>query len=388
MKFKTALFLAVLFCAFLPAVQPTDFEGKWRDADFNINLELKLDFTYGMQFPGGASNGRWAFQNGFLLLQDYQAGGAVVQYAVVGLQEDLLLLRDIQGVQMRFQRAVSRPKPERVPARTGQPLARSGEHSLYAGQVQAGIGLLQFIIGQALKPQETRELSAATVAEFQQEPVFVLGQLESLAGSLAQLRTLTDPVHIGIARQELFYALYQASSGQPEAQKPLLIKVMQNYIKVLAEDRQNKLLLTNRDLDGMVSYLAFLSEMSGNTRPFDQALRRQLADDLLKSFAGLPLEQKKLLCSAGLLWQVMDSNWRSLSPAQKQQFRAQFQPPAFTAAPPAAGSGSAAREMADFQARQRCMQMMMDMNTMSHATSLNIIENIGGTGNYWEVVDY
>ena len=33
-------------------------------------------------------------------------------------------------------------------------------------------------------------------------------------------------------------------------------------------------------------------------------------------------------------------------------------------------------------------QTMMNMNTLSHATSLNIIENIGGTGDYWKVVDY
>jgi hypothetical protein len=31
---------------------------------------------------------------------------------------------------------------------------------------------------------------------------------------------------------------------------------------------------------------------------------------------------------------------------------------------------------------------MNDMSLNNHALSLNIIENIGGTGNYWSVVDY
>lgn len=34
------------------------------------------------------------------------------------------------------------------------------------------------------------------------------------------------------------------------------------------------------------------------------------------------------------------------------------------------------------------MNTMQRMQLESHATSLNIIENMGGTGNYWEVKDY
>lgn len=31
---------------------------------------------------------------------------------------------------------------------------------------------------------------------------------------------------------------------------------------------------------------------------------------------------------------------------------------------------------------------MMDMNNQIHVTNLNIIENMGGTGNYWKIEDY
>ena len=51
-------------------------------------------------------------------------------------------------------------------------------------------------------------------------------------------------------------------------------------------------------------------------------------------------------------------------------------------------SSGTADAMRDYQARQSMFQMMNDMNMNSHALSLNIIENIGGTGNYWNVVDY
>ena len=42
----------------------------------------------------------------------------------------------------------------------------------------------------------------------------------------------------------------------------------------------------------------------------------------------------------------------------------------------------------DYNSRRQMFNMMNNMNMNSHALSMNIIENIGGTGNYWEVVDY
>ncbi len=42
----------------------------------------------------------------------------------------------------------------------------------------------------------------------------------------------------------------------------------------------------------------------------------------------------------------------------------------------------------ELNAKQNMFNMMQNMNTNSHALYMNIAENIGGTGNYWEVVDY
>jgi hypothetical protein len=147
----------------------------------------------------------------------------------------------------------------------------------------------------------------------------------------------------------------------------------------------------------MISYLAFVSELNGQPMRIGDSLQGQIVSDIVKAFPSMRIEQKKLLCSAGLLWQLMEYNWNRLDASQKQQFRSQFTGNRSVAASgqtPAYSSGqsqqkkSASQQMADYQARQNCMKMMMDMNTMTHATSLNIIENIGGTGNYWEVVNY
>ncbi len=381
-------------------------EGTWREGRFELVLVLHGDGTYALQYPGGTSRGRFGVQGYFLLMQDTHAA-APVQYQILNLTGQALALRDVQGNLMHFERqmgqaglsgsgGLSMPPP--TPA-SGRAMAQAQGYTLTSTHVEAGIGLVQFIIGHPVKPSEVKELTDQTVAEFHQEPAYVVQQLESIGRSLEQLRTLSDPIHIGIARQELFAALYMGTAQIPEPEKPLLIQVINRYMRTLAVDPDNKLILTDRDADGMIQYVSFVSSLSGQPMQIHESLARQIRSDLVNRFPSMPLEQKKVLCSAGLLWQVMESNWKQLSQVQQQQFRQQF-----TAQTPQGGlsqegaytggalgvpsSPSMSQQMADFQARQRCMQMMMDMNTMSHATSLNIIENIGGTGNYWKVADY
>jgi hypothetical protein len=117
----------------------------------------------------------------------------------------------------------------------------------------------------------------------------------------------------------------------------------------------------------------------------------------------MPLEQKRLLASASLIWDLLESNWNRLTPAQKQQYKSAYysqigqnnQSYQTYNQTYNAGSGyqsSSSKSTADMMREQRAKQhmfrMMNEMNMNSHALSLNIIENIGGTGNYWSVVDY
>jgi hypothetical protein len=41
----------------------------------------------------------------------------------------------------------------------------------------------------------------------------------------------------------------------------------------------------------------------------------------------------------------------------------------------------------DLWHQQQMWDMMNTMSLQNHATTLNIIENIGGTGDYWEITD-
>lgn len=401
-KMAKALIIVLSSAAFaFSSLEAQELYGKWQEKNYNIQMTLNRDGTYLWQHASGSSVGRFDVQGQYLRVQD-QAAYQPIVYLVIEFQADRLVLQDAQGIRMNFDREVTPQQKQANTSSSASPvharvLARSGSHEMTAEDVETGIGLVQFIIGQAVKQSERRELSDRLILEFKQDPANISGQLKSIAASLKKLHAITDPVHIGIARQELFSALHFAAERIPEQQKPLIIQVINRYIRVLAADQGNRLLLTDRDARGMVSYLAFLSDLNGQPMKINAALEKQIIGDVIAAFPSLSGEQKKLLCSAGLLWQLMEYNWNRLNPSQKQQFRSRFaanHPTAGAGQAPVHSSGqpqqrkSAAAQMADYQARRNCMRMMRNMNTNSHVLSLNIIENIGGTGNYWKAVDY
>ena len=379
--------------------------GKWRDNQYNINLELNISGSYSLQFPNGQSTGRFGINGNVFWMQD-ASGVQPVYYTIITLTDNLIILQDANGLRLNYQRqrlqvssqpapSVYQPNTSSSPTRT---LASKNGFNLTNIHIDTGVGLIQFIIGQKITPAEVKELEAQSIIEFNQNPAYFIQEINSLAQSLQTLRSFTEPVRIGLARQQLFTALYQASYQMQESDKPLMIQVMNRYIKVLAHDPANGLVLTDKDAEGMTKYLAFNSELLGQPVALSPQLVESVAAELAGNFFSMPMEQKQLLCSASLIWQLLETNWNQLSPGQKEQYKSSFQAQVaqnfntsgYTYSPPPATSGrsTTADAMRDYQARQHMMQMMNEMNMNTNALSLNIIENIGGTGNYWSVVDY
>lgn len=372
--------------------------GTWAESKYNVKMILSADGTYTLQYPNGHSRGRYGLNGQTFCMQD-ASGTNPVCYTVVNFTGNGLVLRDVNGLVLNYQRQGG----GEVSGTGGETLAQKGGYTLTNGHFNAGLGILQFIIGQPVKPSEVQELKTRLIEEFHQAPAEVLQQLNSLGKSLQTIRSATDPVRIGLARQELFAAFYKATMNFKEADKPLMIQVMNRYIKVLAFDPTNNLLLTNKDANGMLNYLAFNSELMGQKVHLTDAIRRSIMTDLVNQFAAMPIEQKRLLCSASLIWELLESNWNRLTPAQKQQYKSayysqigqntqSYQSYNQTYNPGSGSKSSPTKSPADmmreYNAKQHMFQMMNEMNMNTHALSLNIIENIGGTGNYWNVVDY
>jgi len=385
--------------------------GKWVEARQNVTLILKGDFTYSLTYPNGSSKGYWSSGGKQFCLRD-ASGTNPVCYTVISYSASVMDLRDLNGVMLNYRKVNAQRQGQSNPTSSvvkrkikggGRVIAEKGGFKLTHGHLRTGIDLTQFIVGQKIKDSEVRELKQKLVEEFNTAPSQILNQLNGIGSSMDKVYSSTDPYKIGLVRQALFAAFYKVTRHMREDQKPLMIQMIKRYIKVLAYDEVNNLVLTNRDVNGYINYIAFNSELAGQKVLVNNAVRNSVTHQLLANFGSMQLSQKQMLTSASLIWQLMEANWKRLNNNQKTQyvnayrnqianrFRQTSQGAGYNQqfTPPKNSSGkSLSQRRRDFNAKQNMFRMMQNMNTNSHALSLNIIENIGGTGNYWKVTDY
>ncbi len=400
LAFIIQILISVSLCSQTPV-------GKWVDSRQNVILILKGDFTYSLTYPNGSSVGYWSSGGDQFCLRD-ASGTNPVCYKVMSYSASAMVLRDANGMALNYQKVnPSQPtaasRGRRIIKGAGRVIAEKGVYKLTHGHLRTGIDLTQFIVGQKIKDSEMRDLKQKLVEEFNVIPDQVLVQLNGIATAMEKVYNSTDPYRIGLVRQELFSAFYKLTRNMSESQKPLMIRVINRYVTVLAYDEKSNLILTNRDVEGYINYLIFNSELSGQKIDANYSVRRDFSAQLSTNFNAMPMNQKQLLGSASLIWQLFETNWKRMTPAQKNQYiaayrnqisnnfnrnlqgsgsRQQWKPPQ------GAHKKSVSQMQREFNAKQNMFTMMQNMNTNSHALSLNIIENIGGTGNYWNVVDY
>ncbi|MCA9649725.1 MAG: hypothetical protein H6712_34280 [Myxococcales bacterium] len=371
--------------------------GIWRNEALGAELLLAGDGRFGFRGPNGAAHGRYRIDSGGLWLVD--AGGTTWAYRVVALDAQSLQLVDPFGVPLRYERA----QPPSLAS--GAVLAEADGLCLTEGEVEVGLALVRLLIDAEPTPDERRELTQASVDDFQRDPAGFMGQVHQLHGSLEQVRALHGATELGLARQGILAAVVSAIQGVPETERPRFVQVVLRHVRVLAFDPAAQLVLSDRDVAGLLRYAAFVRELAGQPAlEVDDDQRRALEQELASSFPAMPLERKQQLCSCGLLWRLVDANWQRFDEAQRQALRDEVRAHAATAdaaegpavaplppaepvvaplpsaeAPATPARGSSGIDPATWS-------ILMDVSLNTHATALNIIENIGGTGNYWEVV--
>ncbi len=362
--------------------------GTWNNAQYNLQMTLNRDGTYSFTGPYGSSAGRWGAQGSTFWMQDYS--GQTVYYTVALYNQTQLNLVDANGVSLHYTRKTGA---------SGSVLLEYSGHSLTTKHLNTAIGIIEFIIGQEIKAIEKEELTASAKEEFPLNPAEWLRQVSSLQESLDKLKQLQDPVHIGMARQMLVAEFYKAVLPVKEEEKPLLIRMINRYVKVLAFDEANTLALTDKDVDAMIDYMEFNNQMAGVNRRFTIAERKAFTEELSGKFKTMPVEEKRFLCSANFIWKLVQANYQQLGSASRNQFQQQYSTAhagrwkqdkdfqAFSNLSQAEQQVWLQQKSRENLANQNMYTMMNNMATQNHAVMLNTIENFGGTGNYWEVVN-
>jgi len=406
-KILLLILVTILIVGFGHSLYSQSPVGKWVDSRQNVTLILKGDFTYSLTYPNGHSSGYWSSGGNKFCLRDASAANPVC-YTVISYSASAMDLRDVNGVMINYKKVnITKPvapvENKRKVKGARRLIAEKGKFKLTYGHLRTGIDLTQFIIGHKIKDNEVKALKKKLVQEFNSAPADILGQLNGIGSSMNKVYNSTDPYRIGLVRQELFGAFYKVTRNMNESQKPLMIRIINRYVQVLAYDEKNNLLLTNRDVDGYMNYLVFNSELSGQKIDANYSVRRSFSTQLINNFHSMPVAQKRMLASASLIWQLFDANWKRMSQSQRNQYVTAYRNqisnnfnrnshgPGYGQQwkpPQGAHKKSISQMKSEFNAKQNMFRMMQNMNTNSHALSLNIIENTGGTGNYWNVVDY
>ncbi|MEZ5306712.1 MAG: hypothetical protein R2684_06140 [Pyrinomonadaceae bacterium] len=268
-------------------------------------------------------------------------------------------------------------------------LATSGGKQLKEDHVQVYVNLLQFIIGQKIKAAEATQIRNESIREFNEDPKKYLDEVGQWEGVLNRLRQTTDPVQIADGRMMFVREFYKFTQNTPANDLPATIKIFNRYVQVLHYDTKTQLVLTNKDIDAVLSYIDFSRQMAGMTR-LGAVEKKNFKTYLPQYYAQLPAQYQAAFALMPIVWEVIDGQWKRLTPAQRKQATAQFQAqnvqqqvPQYQQQTPT----GAYQNQQQMQQQAQMYQTLSNMSRSSHMTTMNILENIGDGGGYWKMSD-
>ncbi len=256
-----------------------------------------------------------------------------------------------------------------------------------------------------------------SLAEFIQNSANILQQIQSVDTQMQMLYQLTDPYRIAIARSA-FLCQFHAMTLQTN-EELFMFKMLKKYVPVLAIDLQNQLAFTEHDFQGYLTILKLNFEAAGINYEYYDSEIQQCRQALVQQFNTASVEVKQGMCVMSVLTDYKVASYKTMTYAQKQKLQNdiinqqayQYQNFSNNSMEDAFRQGynslpyivnsevkwpEGVNTKADKQAYIRKMRsrmnsnaatvgIMNDMMINTHTTILNIIENFGNTGNYWEV---
>ena len=417
-----SIFITMFLFTTATQAQQNPFVGTWFFSTQSSTLVMSSDYSFTAKSPTGQSSGSYTWDaNSVLYFMNPQNQQVMAYYTVNAIDANSMTLTDPYGYQMIYVKQNNVQPSDNVPTTTttgddGAPshvkikweenqfqnvLSTSNGLELKQSHIQIGVALLEFIIGQRITSGEVKELEKASIPEFDAQPQAFLNEIAEIETAMKQIYTVADPVSIGTVRQQLFAALYLATVNMKEADKPMLIQVMNRYANVLNYDAQNNLVLTEMDVSGFTSYVAFQSQLMG--AQITEADKTAYQNQLVAYFPHMSVQERQYICSGNLIWKTVEGNWNSMTEQQQQQVIVQYRQQLNY------NTTTNYQDHMDAEADKwrkyyeekypitdtnggkntcwECFKIMSDMQTQSHVTTMNIIENIGGSDNYW-TVDY
>ncbi len=223
----------------------------------------------------------------------------------------------------------------------------------------------QFFAGSPLTADEWARIEADARKDFATQPEQSRAQLQELRQLGSTLSQITEPGALIEVRQAGLYSFYQLrQSGQHD----LSAEIVLQRARPLAVDPAHQVLLLEADLDGVMAYLSLLRQSQGGA-PWSAHEAQQFRSQTVQNFARLPDASKAFLLGGQIYWSVISAQMQRLG----QQRQAEVQ-----------------QRLAQQQQVPLSMdayQALSNLSRSQHLTTMNILENMGGSGDYWEMVE-
>lgn len=196
---------------------------------------------------------------------------------------------------------------------------RSSEgQTLTQGMLDDWIEFGELLAGNNFDTTEKQMITLNSTVKFHKNPQEHVGLYNFASKWTKKLRESNSVTHAKM-KEFLFAQFYLQSLKQEEEELgnvQMLMKVVDNYVEVVATDTEAEVVVTQSDLDSIIANHNFMAELAG------KPLRNQIdTAKVQQSFPQLPLENKKNLAQAESKWEEMQVLWANMSAEQQQKFK-------------------------------------------------------------------
>ncbi|MCP9767149.1 hypothetical protein EGI22_04450 [Lacihabitans sp. LS3-19] len=340
--------------------------GQWENKQYGYSFVFNQNGSYTFDFPAqNMRNLSGTYQNSGNSLLIKNAYGTV-NYKIqwVGKQ---LRLSDAQGTWILNKVGENALLDE---SKFPKIIAQSRSLKLTEAGPKTYETIINFVLDKKVTAADYQSIVAETKRMFLKSPEVILGDIQTAKESFEQILQNGDPKVIGQFRQAFLGQVYQMAVIDKNADMQVFWKIFDKYLNVVVFDSKSQLVLTSKDLDAYLNYIDLMSVNQGGHK-LSVTNRKQLSDQTIANFSRLSQNEKKFLANADLAYQLTKSNLSRFTAQQTQTFRQQYIPKA----------QPVQTQQMDANFYQRYSRMMLE----NHVSMMNGIENLGGTGDYWEI---
>ncbi len=270
-----------------------------------------------------------------------------------------------------------------------QILAEKGQYRFTQNDLDKPIRFAEFICGKNLEQADIELLKKGELYDFELNPSLSLQNIAQIDQQMQQLYAITSPPEVGLARSMLITNLFNTIFSLPD--ENAFKQVFYKYNTVLAIDPYNGICFTGKDFQAYFEYIVFYAGLFGQPLVYDYQTRDIFKQDIINQFLYGDMQTKYTLAFMHTFNLYVQGAYQKMTLQEKEQFvygmSENYRDYSLNTGQ-SFQNGNDMFQNNDARTNQLYFNIMQDMMLQQHATGLNIIENIGGTGNYWEVVNY